>query len=175
MALFDSEELMPNLIFNIQIWMKTFGEKIHFIYDILTFISWPNLRKFSSLRMNGIKLEKVLLTQESGTTPTTLFINPPQRLFSLSTWWKALASRGIYSASFPKHQQGTELHFYRPQTKLRKGNIFPSVCQEFYPRGVYPPGQTHPWADTPPPKADGYCSGRYASYWNAFLFVLCLW
>ena len=26
-------------------------------------------------------------------------------------------------------------------------------------------------ADPPPPPADGYCSGRYASYWNAFLFV----
>ena len=35
------------------------------------------------------------------------------------------------------------------------------------------PGQTPPWADTAPPgrpPADGYCSGRYASYWNAFLF-----
>ena len=32
---------------------------------------------------------------------------------------------------------------------------------------------THPWTDTPlgqipPSQADGYCSGRYASYWNAF-------
>ena len=38
-----------------------------------------------------------------------------------------------------------------------------------------PPKQTpldkhpHPWADTP---ADGYCSGRYASYWNAFLLTI---
>ena len=24
-----------------------------------------------------------------------------------------------------------------------------------------------------PPQADGYCCGRYASYWNAFLFVMC--
>ena len=31
-------------------------------------------------------------------------------------------------------------------------------------------GQTRPWADTrPPTPADGYCSRRYASYWNAFL------
>ena len=51
--------------------------------------------------------------------------------------------------------------------------------------GCTPPRQTHlwqtppwadtpcradtPWADTPPPTGDGYCSGRYASYWNAFL------
>ena len=31
------------------------------------------------------------------------------------------------------------------------------------PRGVDPPGTRHP-----PPSADGYCCGRYASYWNAF-------
>ena len=41
--------------------------------------------------------------------------------------------------------------------------------------GIPPPpppnnqADTHPyWADPPPP-ADGYCNGRYASYWNAFL------
>ena len=33
------------------------------------------------------------------------------------------------------------------------------------------PRQTPPEADTPPPPtAEGYCCGRYASYWNAFLF-----
>ena len=65
----------------------------------------------------------------------------------------------------------------------------------------HPPGQTTPWADTPgqtppwantpwvdtltplarhphpflgrhPPTTDGYCSGRYASYWNAFLLTM---
>ena len=47
-----------------------------------------------------------------------------------------------------------------------------------------PHWQTAPWADSPqadtpgqtppspPPKADGYCRGRYASYWNAFLFFI---
>ena len=38
-----------------------------------------------------------------------------------------------------------------------------------------PPGQTSPWApprQTPHPYRDGHCSGRYASYWNAFLFLL---
>ena len=35
-----------------------------------------------------------------------------------------------------------------------------------------PPGQTpHPPGQTPPPQADGYCSGRYASYWNVFLLL----
>ena len=33
------------------------------------------------------------------------------------------------------------------------------------------PGKRSPWADTPP---DGYCSGRYTSYWNAFLLPECL-
>ena len=46
--------------------------------------------------------------------------------------------------------------------------------------GIPPPReQTPPQADIPPgadppdqtlPSADGYCCGRYASYWNAFLF-----
>ena len=78
------------------------------------------------------------------------------------------------------------MYIYRPQTKLRKGNVFTSVCQDFCPRGrgVCIPActgvDTPPpcvdrrcilactGADTPPP-ADYYCSGRYASYWNAFL------
>ena len=41
--------------------------------------------------------------------------------------------------------------------------------------GVHPPGRPphllsrHP-PGTPPPTRDGHCSGRYSSYWNAFLF-----
>ena len=79
-----------------------------------------------------------------------------------------------------------QVYNYRPQT---------SVCQEFCPQeggvhpqadttpqadnlwadpmGRHPPGQTPPWADTPQADtlpSDGHCSGRYASYWNAFLF-----
>ena len=29
----------------------------------------------------------------------------------------------------------------------------------------------HALRQTPPPPADGYCCGRYASYWNAFLLL----
>ena len=70
--------------------------------------------------------------------------------------------------------------------KLRQGNIFTSVCQEFCPQwggGCLPQCMlwyTPPLADIPPgqtpplPSAcwdrHGYCCGRYASYWNAFLF-----
>ena len=45
------------------------------------------------------------------------------------------------------------------------------------PARQMPPGQTPPlgrhpppWADTP--RSDGHCSGRYASYWNAFLYCI---
>ena len=39
---------------------------------------------------------------------------------------------------------------YRPQTKLRKGNVFTSACQEFCPQegGVCQTRQAPPWADT---------------------------
>ena len=79
--------------------------------------------------------------------------------------------------------------FFPSATKLRQGNIFTSVCQKFCPGGVSalvdagkhttwqaprradtPAGQTIPsWTDPLPPP-NGYCSGRYASYWNAFFF-----
>ena len=56
------------------------------------------------------------------------------------------------------------------------------------PLGRHPPWQTpplgrHPLRQTPPlgrhppgrHPSDGHCSGRYASYWNAFLlYILCL-
>ena len=90
------------------------------------------------------------------------------------------------------------LSFYRPQMKLRKGTVFTPVCQSFCSQrggGVCLSAcwDTHPWADslpsacwdthppcpvhagihTPLPSAcwdrHGYCCGRYASYWNAFL------
>ena len=79
--------------------------------------------------------------------------------------------------------------FLPAATKLGQGNIFTSVCQEFCPRGGgvlpqcmlgYTPGAdthppTHPRTRRPPPR-EADCSirstsGRYASYWNAFLFT----
>ena len=78
--------------------------------------------------------------------------------------------------------------FYRPKLLLRKGNVCTSVCQEFCPQDgggcipaytgadtplplgrhwdTDPPPLSACW-DTPPPGS--HCSGRYTSYWNAFL------
>ena len=51
------------------------------------------------------------------------------------------------------------------------------TCLSFCPqgRGVSTPvhaGIHTPLGRHPPPPADGYCCGRYASYWNAFLLCL---
>ena len=35
----------------------------------------------------------------------------------------------------------------------------------------HPPSVDTPREQAPTPPADGYCCGRYASYWNAFLFI----
>ena len=42
---------------------------------------------------------------------------------------------------------------------VQGGDVYPSVCWD-----------TPAQADPPPIAADGYCCGRYTSYWNAFLF-----
>ena len=60
---------------------------------------------------------------------------------------------------------------------LGQGNIFTPVCHSVHrgeggclvPGGSVPGGDLLPGGclvETPP---DGYCCGRYASYWNAFL------
>ena len=45
------------------------------------------------------------------------------------------------------------------------------ALQQVSSRGVCSGGVPAPRGETPP-KADGYCCGRYASYWNAFLFLM---
>ena len=85
-------------------------------------------------------------------------------------------------------------YFYRPQTKFAKvmflhlsvsysvhGGVLPQ-CMLGYPRDQAPPEQTHtpprsrhpPGAGTPPSSARWEIRstrGRYASYWNAYLFL----
>ena len=60
---------------------------------------------------------------------------------------------------------------------MRKGYVFTGVCHSVQGGCILAcPGadtlrQTPPLGrHTPPP--DGHCSGRYASYWNAFLFSI---
>ena len=87
---------------------------------------------------------------------------------------------------------------YTPQSRHPPGSRHPpraDTPQSRHPPEQTPPEQTPPeqtpWADTPqeqtppradtpleqtppgsrpPPPRDGHCCGRYASYWNAFLF-----
>ena len=69
---------------------------------------------------------------------------------------------------------------------LGQGNVFTGMCQSVHGGGGLPPdrdppwtetgpGQRSPWTETPPtPRRRPPCaakSGRYASYWNAFLFL----
>ena len=83
--------------------------------------------------------------------------------------------------------------YYRPQTKLQKGNVFlhmsvshsvqrgvsASVHAGIHPShadtplGRHPPAQCMLGYTVPSAYWDrhGYCCGRYASYWNAFLLV----
>ena len=42
------------------------------------------------------------------------------------------------------------------------------------PPDRHPQEQTPPGADTLPSPRDGHCCGRYASYWNVFLLLICL-
>ena len=47
-----------------------------------------------------------------------------------------------------------ETYFYRPQTKLREGNVFTSICDSVHggctPSGQTPPRQTYTPRQTPP-------------------------
>ena len=58
------------------------------------------------------------------------------------------------------------------------GGVCPSACWDTpspradTPWQTPPRADTPPQADTPPPPADGYCCGRYASYWNAFFLIV---
>ena len=60
------------------------------------------------------------------------------RAFSITN--EELASQGHtkkegYSKCVTSCKVKYKVYFYRSQTKLRKGNVFRSVCQEFCPQG----------------------------------------
>ena len=60
----------------------------------------------------------------------------------------------------------TKANIYLPQQELWKGNVFTPVCDSVH-RGE---GDVHLLGRHPPGRHPRYCSGRYASYFNAFLF-----
>ena len=93
---------------------------------------------------------------------------------------------------------GYMLHIYRPQKKLRKGNVFTPICQSFCSRGggacvaggIMAGGDMYGgegglgWQRACVMRAcvagggvrgrrDALCNGQYASYWNAFSSVSC--
>ena len=100
-----------------------------------------------------------------------------------------------YHVIHPNGNNVSTKHFYRPQMKLRKGNVFTPVCQSFclQGRGCLPQcmlGYTPPlgrqppslWADIrrtdshpgrpPPGRHTPYIrllQRTYTSYWNAYL------
>ena len=62
----------------------------------------------------------------------------------------------------------------RPTPRGGSWGVWPGGVSRPIPKGVsrHTPTGGYPsmhWGRHPPP-ADGYCCGRYASYWNAFLF-----
>ena len=95
----------------------------------------------------------------------------------------------------PDPEQGTYvfifevLLFLPPATKLGQGYIFTGVCDSVHgggcllsggsgpggggdvcSQGVPGPGGVSGPGGVPGGDPPGYCCGRYASYWNAFLF-----
>ena len=55
---------------------------------------------------------------------------------------------------------------------VRNVVVFTPVCQSFCSQEGRGVSGRHPAQTPPPPNPDGHCSGRYVSYWNAFLFTI---
>ena len=60
---------------------------------------------------------------------------------------------------------------YRPQRSC-EGYVFTGVCLSTGGCLLLVPGVCFWCMGRHPPPGDGYCCGRYASYWNAFLFIM---
>ena len=90
---------------------------------------------------------------------------------------------GLDSQSPPQLKTKTRMRYVISISALRKGNVFTSVCQEFCPlggavcmaTGVHGRGvcmaEGCVWQGGVGSRRYGHCSGQYASYWNAFLFL----
>ena len=51
--------------------------------------------------------------------------------------------------------------------------VYPSMHWGVYRSMHWAGVSTTPSLGRHPPSRDGHCSGRYASYWNAFFFLIC--
>ena len=96
--------------------------------------------------------------------------------------------RGEYLGRYPPGTRCTPRTKYTPQDQVHPtgpgtpptpwDQVPPSRDQVHYPPGpgtplgpgTTPRDQVHHPPDQVHPPEDGYCCGRYASYWNAFLF-----
>ena len=93
---------------------------------------------------------------------------------SAGTSWK---TQLFYLCTTRNRQCENCAYCYRPKRSC-EGYVFTRVCHSvhrgglpqcmlgYHPRRSRPPPQEQ---TPPPPPRDGYCCGRYASYWNAFL------
>ena len=69
----------------------------------------------------------------------------------------------IHLPNYRPHRSCGKVMFLHLSVILSTGGVYPSMHLGRHPPADTPPGRH-------PPPADGYCSRRYASYWNAFLF-----
>ena len=91
-----------------------------------------------------------------------------------------LKSHGISPILIFGHVKRTHWHLHTFEVIRLSCHLFTVIL--FTGRGVADPPGRPPTTDTPPGQTsprqtplhrDGHCSGRYASYWNAFLFSVC--
>ena len=143
-------------------------------------IVWQMLIVHSNQFLCGRTLQMVLRYRES----IERSFHPESGICQVCSWCESLRDVKIWKRKITMQWCATKLlYFYRPQTKLREGNVLHlSVSHSVHRAGVsapvhagihhhhYYPRHTPP-GQTPP----SHCCGRYASYWNAFLFNLLIW
>ena len=102
-------------------------------------------------------------------------LHAAQHISNRNTVTQSTKVKGMFSAmsvqAITLNPFTQKLHFYRPQRSC-EGYVFTGVYLSTGRVCLSACWDTLPGADTSRP-ADGYCCGRYASYWNTFLFILC--
>ena len=94
-------------------------------------------------------------------------VSRPHNQGRLGVWLRVGSAQAHIRGSFPGPHPGSPGPYWGVERVSRPGQAGGSV-QALGEVGCFP---TCSEADPPPP-ADGYCCGRYASYWNAFLLSL---